>query len=311
MFVKCDYLQKLIKYWVNTCFLLMLSIPSFWLQAAEVTPSHVYQLTDHLLADIKLIRKFENVKTVAKIPQVQSNKTPLHVYSKSLEVRTKIIYLQTKYQFKNLPVTEIPLREISLTDLYETVEQLHQAVREIKLSLGITQEAEVPFYPDKTPANVYENLWQASYYLDALVGAISADLVYRNVLYAIQDAKALAAQLELDLQQSDIALLDEVIPKQANIEGFKNLYRLARVERKLKIPAVAVRTFPSSVITHSDVFDTTNNILAELVRIKIAAGVKNTRKVLEPTVGKQTRDVFQKMQVLGLCLEMLEKHITL
>lgn len=287
----------------------LFAILSFNLNASQKTPSHVFQLTDHLLADIKLIRKFENVKSVAKIPEVQSNKTALHVYSKSLEVLTKIIYLQTKYQLDSLQTTEIPLKEISQTDVYKVVEKLHEAVREVKQSLGITQSIEAPFYPDKTHANVYENLWQASYYLDALVGAISADLVYRNVLYAIQDAKALAKKLDLEVKLSSFELQDQVIPKQANIEGFKNLYRLAKLERRLKLKAVAVRTFPSTVITPSDVFDTTNNILAELVRIKIANGVANTRQTLELTNGKQPRHVFQQMQILGEYLDALAQHI--
>ncbi len=309
MSVILDSILGNLKKYVKVMLIALLVLPSTILIAAEKTPSHAFQLTDHLLADIKLIRKFENVKSVAKIPEVQSNKTALHVYSKSLEVLTKIIYLQAKYQLTSLEITEIPLKEISPDDVYQVVDKLHKAVREVKQKLGITQTIEVPFYADKTSANVYENLWQASYYLDALVGAISADLVYRNVLYAIQDVEALAAKLELKIKHSDIALQDKVIPKQANIEGFKNLYRLARLERKLKLKAVAVRTFPSTVITPSDVFDTTNNILAELVRIKIAAGVTNTRQALEPTQGKQPRDVFNKMQVLGEYLEAIEQHI--
>ena len=295
MSVKFSCVLRCLKNYMGMVLISLLAILPFNLNASQKTPSHVFQLTDHLLADIKLIRKFENVKSVAKIPEVQSNKTALHVYSKSLEVLTKIIYLQTKYQLDSLKTTEIPLKEISQTDVYQVVEKLHEAVREVKQGLGITQSIEAPFYPDKTHANVYENLWQASYYLDALVGAISADLVYRNVLYAIQDAKALATKLGLEVKLSSFELQEQVIPKQANIEGFKNLYRLAKLERKLKLKAVAVRTFPSTVITPSDVFDTTNNILAELVRIKIANGVANTRQTLELTNGKQPRHVFQQM----------------
>jgi hypothetical protein len=309
MLVTLDYAMDCIKKYLKVMLILLSALQSASLMAAEKTPSHVFQLTDHLLADIKLIRKFENVKSVAKIPEVQSNKTALHVYSKSLEVLTKVIYLQTKYQVSNLQTTEIPLKEISQTDVYQVVEKLHEGVRQVKQGLGITQVIEAPFYQDKTHANVYENLWQASYYLDALVGAISADLVYRNVLYAIQDTQALAAKLDLKVERSDFALHDTVVPKQANIEGFKNLYRLAKLERKLKLKAVAVRTFPSTVITPSDVFDTTNNILAELVRIKIANGVANTRQTLELTRGKQPRHVYQQMQILGEYLEALEKHI--
>lgn len=279
------------------------------LHAFEKTPSHVFQLTEYILADIKLIREVENIQTIAKTPEVQTNKTPLHVYSKSLEVRTKVIYLQNKYQLENLEDIEIPLKDITPTDVYDTVSELHAAIQQVKKSLGIAQSSDIELKMGKTPANVYENLWQASYYLDALVGAISPDLVYRNVLYAIQDAKALAAKLGVQIERAQVKVQQQVIPKQTNIEGYKTLYRLARLERKLLIDAVAVRTFPSTVITPSDVFDTTNNILAELVRIKIAVNVANAREMLQLTRGKQARDVLQQMRVLGQYLDAIEQHI--
>ncbi|MGB1236626.1 MAG: hypothetical protein ACPG4U_00370 [Pseudomonadales bacterium] len=277
--------------------------------ASQVTPSHVFQLSEQLLSDIELIRHAQGIYSQAKEPEVQIDKVPLQVYVKSLEVRTKVIYLQRKFSQQPLAVKEVPLRALHSQDVFNSVTSLLEALQPIKAKLKIENSAQAPYVAGKTPANVYENLWQASYSLDELVGSISPNLVYRNMLYALEDTKMLAASLNVTLNDQVPPVTENVKPIAPNIEGYKNLYRLARIERKLSLPAVGVRPFPSGEISPSDVFDTTNNILAELARLKVARAVTEPHGALALPSGKRPADVLEKMRLLGRYLDSIAQRI--
>lgn len=277
--------------------------------ASEITPSHVYQRSEQLLLAVQQIRSAEKITAKAKVPSVQIDKSPLQVYVKSLEVRTKVAYLQRKYKLQPLPAVDIPLRNIAPKEVYQSLAQLQFALQPIQQRLGVETLPQVPFIKGKTPANVYENLWKVSYSLDELVGSISPNLVYQNMLYALEDTRAIAQKLNVGLISKGRKITENVNPISPNIEGFKNLYRLARIERKLKLKAVKIRPFPSGEISPSDVYDTTNNILAELVRLKVAQGITEQHSTIELPQNKRPADVLEKMRLLGVYLESIEQTI--
>ena len=59
-----------------------------------VTPSDVYQQAEWAIAEINNIRLHMKVTDIPRVPGVQVNKKPLHVYAKSLEVLEKIARIQ-------------------------------------------------------------------------------------------------------------------------------------------------------------------------------------------------------------------------
>ncbi|MCG8426387.1 MAG: hypothetical protein MI754_03410 [Chromatiales bacterium] len=283
---------------------------SFAAQAETITPSHVYQASQQLINDIKLIREHSNVTTSAKVPGLQTHKLPLHAYTKSLEVRAKVGRLQKKHNLPAITAAEIPLKKLTPGDVLESIEVLLAETDKIKQALNINQLApSVPFEPGKTSSNVYENLWAASYLLDDLVGPINPNLVFRNVQYALNEVAIIANKLNIALPDKPPARQSDIKPKHPNIAGFKNLYRIARVERKLDIAPVRVSNFPEGKIAPADVYDTTNNILAELIRLKVHMGATAQRSSLPVPENKKPADVLMQMQLLGSCLETLEQNI--
>jgi hypothetical protein len=72
---------------ITLLFSLMFGSASF----AEISPSHVFQKASELEQQLIKLRAFEKISDTPKVPSVQVGKLPIHVFSKSLEVRDKLV----------------------------------------------------------------------------------------------------------------------------------------------------------------------------------------------------------------------------
>ena len=70
--------------------------------------------------------------------------------------------------------------------------------------------------------------------------------------------------------------------------------------KRFRVPA-----FPAGKITPSDVFDTTNLLIAELVRVKVHLGLTTPRAEVPVPEGKKPEHVLAQMQLIGTNLDQL------
>lgn len=287
-------------------FLLFLFFSLFGVTAfADIVPSHVFQKASILERQLIKLRAFEKITDTPKVPSVQVGKLPIHVFSKSLEVRDKLARLQTKYGLPVMSEKSMPLRKITPLDAFEVVDEMVEALSKVLSQKGISVSTDdIAFEEGKTPSNTYEKLWQVSYLFDALVGPIDPKLVYANVMVAKADLTLIAEKLGKSMitgAEPEAGTL----PHHSNIEGFRNLYRLAKLERKLGIPAVRVADFPIGKIEPSDVYDMIKNISVELVRIKVKLGI--TTQSPSPVVieGKTPSHILAELKNFGKTLDAL------
>jgi hypothetical protein len=95
------------------------------------------------------------------------------------------------------------------------------------------------------------------------------------------------------------------LPHHSNIEGFRNLYRLAKLERKLGITAVRVADFPIGKIEPSDVYDMIKNISVELIRIKVKLGITTPSPSPVVIEGKTPAHILAELKNFGKTLDAL------
>ena len=237
------------------------------------TPNHVFQAADNIAENIAQIRRAQNINVEPRTPGVQIAKTPLHAYTKALELFEKVTRYQQLLGLSVATIPSLPNKKVTPTDVLALANQISEQLNVINQHLGVrvTPSAQLPV--GKTPSDVYENFWRSSYLMDSLVGAISPTFVYRNTqrietaLIAI--ARKLGKNTNIELPQK----VQGKKPIDANIEGFKVLYQLVALEKQLDLPALRVPGFPAGKISPSDVYDTTNNIIAELTRINVKLGL--------------------------------------
>ena len=273
-------------------------------QANTQSPSHVYQMAAQLENELLALRKAKAITEKTPQPAVQKNKKPLHVYAKAIEVRNKLIKLQTNLNIKPLKTLPLPSFTASPVDVFAVVAPLTKAMKQLNRSKKI-KATWAPFVSGKKPSQVYRKLWQVSYLFNGLVEPINPNLVYRNAAQTVAELEVIAAKLKVTppAQNKKEHLDAKLTPYDVNVEGFKNLYRLAKLQRALKMEPMFAPSFPIGKITPSEAYDTTNNILVEITRIKLALRIKSILPQLETPVGKKPGDVLVQLRRAGQLID--------
>ena len=275
-------------------------------QANTQSPSHVYQMAVQLENELLALRKAKAITEKTPQPAVQKNKKPLHVYAKAIEVRNKLIRLQTNHNLKPLKTLPLPSFSASPADVFAVVAPLTKAMKQLNRSKKIKAKW-APFVGGKKPSQVYRKLWQVSYLFNGLVEPINPNLVYQNAAQTVAELEVIAAKLKVTPSAQNIKEHHEakLTPYDVNVEGFKNIYRLAKLQRALKIEPVYPPNFPIGKITPSEAFDTTNTLLVEITRIKLALKIKKPIKQLETPSGKKPADVLEQLQHAGHLIQSI------
>ena len=129
--------------------------------------------------------------------------------------------------------------------------------------------------------------------------------VFRNVKVIQEEIKQIAARLQKSTAVTEVSRIDGKRPEDVNIVAFRALYRVALLQRKLGMKVLDAPRFPSGKITPSDVYDSTNLIKAELVRIKVDQGVTTPQAEVPEESGKTPSDVYQQMRRVEMMLQQL------
>lgn len=274
-------------------------------QAVANTPNHVYQAVDNLADNIVVIRNHLNVEQNSRQPGVQIAKTPLHAYTKGLEVYEKVIRFKQSRNISTKPLPILPNKNVLPADVLQLVKNISSELKDVSNQLGVkyTESAKLP--SAKTPSDVYENMWRTSYLMDGLTGAISPRYVYRNTLRIEKSLNVIAEKLGVSLNVTGGDVPKGKKPLDANIEGFKVLYKLVALEKKLKMTPLRVSGFPAGNISPSDVYDTTNNILAEMTRINVALSLPSPPDATVDLEKVTPNNVVQKFKIIQQQIDIL------
>ncbi|MGB1238783.1 MAG: hypothetical protein ACPG4U_11275 [Pseudomonadales bacterium] len=241
--------------------------PSF----AAVTPTDVYHQATLINTQINALKKANAPNFQPRVPGIQLGKTPLHVYGKSLELMEKIQRYQVQHQLPQLTLPQLPSKRVKpksvLKLLEQTQVQLDSILRANNIAVDLTAiKAQTK---SRTPSDVYEKIWQASFAMDALVAAIKPADVMRNAHMIEAALVQVAERRGRKMSLPAIQQFSGKKPADVTLQLHKLLYRLAKLERKLKLKPLIVPAFPAGKIKPEDAYDVTGNVLADLTRIAI------------------------------------------
>ncbi|MCP4702897.1 MAG: hypothetical protein GY862_39455 [Gammaproteobacteria bacterium] len=282
-------------------------------QAVEwggTTPSHAYQCTEDLISEIDILREGIGLTDIPIDPEPQTNKTPIHVYGKALEVMEKISRSERKLGMAPVRVGQIPLKELTPKDVLQLCNTLLLELEKMKGQLAIDDKIEkAEFVGAKTPANVYENFWRASYMLDGLTGPITSNYVFRNIKYLQDELELIATKLGVTLALEAPKAKGRKRPKEVAQQGFLALFKVTNMENRLGMETAGVPDITLVRITPSDVYDITNVLMAELVRVKVFLKIQLTREEKALPTGKRPNHAFAEMQLVVRNISKLIKAV--
>jgi hypothetical protein len=296
---------------LSFCFIIFLAIGSLAQAQSEVTPSHVYQASQELIAEIELLRSKLTIRDYPPNPEPQEDRSPIHAYAKSLEVLLKLIWIEQKYGIAPSPLGQIPVKAVISKDVLEVVNILLDEVRRIKAELRIKSKADKPPYREgKEPSDVYNNLSVASSLLDGVVGrSLSFNDVYRNTEYVIDEMSFIANKLGVTLDHKPPVAKRRKLPKDIAQQVYLAVNRIIDLQENLKMNASNVPRLTMVRITPSEVYDATSVLLAELVRIKHYLKIETPYRVRSLPFAKRPADVFANMRLTNKNLHTLNTKV--
>ena len=275
----------------------------------NITVSHVYQATVNLISEVVILRNAMNVTDSPGKIAFRHHQTPIHAYAKSLEVMQKTARIQKRLGMIPVDVRHIPVKPLTLIDLYDAVKAIIEEVRRIKRQMIVRHDIELaPFVGGRTPSHVYEKLLHASLLLDGLVGrSTTPNDVYVQVLRVHDEMNLIAAELQVSLDVDPPIVEHVKQPMAVAQQVVRAAYKLVDVQTRLGMDASNVPNFMLANVTSSDVLDVTNFLLAEVARIKAHLNIQLTASRPHDAEKMTTTDVFARVLLVIRNLEIIGK----
>ena len=275
----------------------------------QITPSHVYQATQNLIAEIHVLRDAMGIVDYPPEAEPQDDRAPVHVYAKTLEVMKKISRAQRRLGMDPGKVGQIPVKEIVPGDVLASVETLVWEVRRTKAQLVIEDEiTPTPFEGGKTPSTVYKALGDASFLLDGLVGRpIAPTDVFSNVIQIQEEMELIAAKLKVALELDPPVVEGRKRPQDVAQQVLRATYKTINLETRLGMDASGVPNLTLVRVTPAEVYEATNVLLAEMVRIKTHLGINLPRETTADARNKNPTHVFAQVLLVIRNLDILAK----
>ena len=276
---------------------------------SDITPSHVYQATSDLIAEIEIVRDAMGVTVYPVEAEAAEDRAPIHVYAKSLEVLEKISASQKRLGMKPAKIGQIPVKQIGAKDVYRSVQHNIAEMRRMKAQLVIEDEiVPTPLDGGMTPSDVYEHLGDASFLLDGLVGhPTDPNDVHTHLVYLHDEMELIAAKLKVALELDPPAVNGRKRMKEVAQQVLRATFKVVNLQTRLGMDASGVPQMTLVRVSPAEVFEATNILLAEMVRIKAHLGIDLPRVEHAPSRNKQPRDVFAQALLLIQNLDALAK----
>ena len=258
------------------------------------TPSEVSRAVEDLVAEIAILREELGVSDYPPQAELQEERSPVHVYAKTLEVLSKVVRAQRRFGVPEAQPSEMPFKEVNSGDVLANVEYITDEIRKIKTQMAIEGEIEpVALVGGLSLSFVYKNLADASFLLDGLGGRpLTPNDVYGNCTHILAEMGLIATELGVSLDPELPEVGEEKRPKEVAQQVLRATYKVINLQTVLGMDASGVPSLTLVRVTPSEVFDSTNMLLAEMARIKFHLGVDERRQSSAEPTGKRPMDSF-------------------
>ncbi len=276
-------------------FILIISITALFSIEGK-TLSDVYTQAHLLKQKIIYLRDKANITERLPIVGKQKAKAPRHVLQKSLEVLSKINRYRVNNKYGEISIPNYPSRKITPSDVYIHVKRLNEEVSPF-CSKEFLDSLEEKIFIGMTPSNVYKILWEVSLGFDKLlgVGGFTPVDVYEQSETIVAIAKFLR-QSQGGFDKVERPKVKEGLhPNHALNTSYQLLGKIAKVQKKLWIKPTKVPPKVYKVTTPTHVYDSLQNIIAEMQRLKTRIGVERYFEHKQTIADKTPSDIVANL----------------
>ncbi len=262
--------------------------------AGVKTPSDVYSESIVLKQLVEVLRAQNKIDEPLRELEIQKNKLPRHVLQKTIEILRKVDKYREIHEMGAITVPPVPPRDITPQDVYNNVVRLKQ---EVAYLLKVKKKFTFQQFYNKTPSDVYRELWRISIGFDALLGqGFTPTDVYAQTQQVVDVIKF----LRFSQREKDKVVVPErkanQHPNHALYKSIELIDKIHAVEKKLWMEAVPVPKIEQKVISPTEVYDSLQTVIAELNRISRRLGMERSFKLKMPKDKKTPSDVVQNLE---------------
>jgi len=260
------------------------------------------------VSEIDVLKAHYSPSTITRVPGIQVGKTTVHAYVKGLELLEKIKKFQREKNLPQLNVPALPKKKVRSKHILPLVELALTELRKINATLNLKAKEVKVDTASKTASDLYEKIWQASYLMDALVESITPSDVLNATLRVELGLINIAKRMNKTIEFQNLSSVSGKKSVDVNIALYKLLYKVAELERKLKLKPLVVPAFPAGEILPEDAFDTAGSVIADLTRIALKLKkVEPIGKVEQRSTISTPNDVYAQVVRLNKAVEFLLK----
>ena len=276
------------------------------------TPNDVYALSEFLLNKIATIKDKSGIKLKAKEAPYVYGLKPIYVYVKGIENIEKVEKLKILNGFYPSQIPDSPNTKITPSEVYEIILRLDDELNLLYNSekydyhlVPYREYTDKKAYQDKTPSDVYHNLWQLSYELDTIL----------NQQYTPNETYALASRLKKEVQALATRLLPKPVhvqpkiyetksPRDVFFQSLKLMQQLEQIKQRGNINSVTISIPKSKEITPNSVYNGLRIITGTVSEIHVhynidaeGSGYNNNNNNNNKITNKTPSDVYSIVEM--------------
>ncbi|MBL0708160.1 MAG: hypothetical protein JJW00_03840 [Sulfurimonas sp.] len=277
------------------------------------TSNEVYSLTQSILNKLNIIAQHKGLSLDASLPPYIYGLSPRHVYQKAIESTEKLIRFKEMEGFYKSNIPSQPFREVTPDEVYELVNRIDvtltlilrknydKSIKEYKYLLSKKITA------NKTPSDVYNNLWKISDNIDRLSGST----------YTPNETYILAQKIDRNIDdilnyfqvKNDKISLNEASvksPRDVFNESIKLYETLKKTRRRANIQTQNITIPQEKNITPNSVYNALRIIIASINSFKISYSIAQNKVIDQESVtGKTPTDVYKLVKLSNIKLNKL------
>lgn len=280
--------------------------------ATPKTPSHVYQAVGGVEHEVRALLEADFVDVDDVREATAEQRLPRHVFAKLVEVGEKVALKRRLHGLDDDVKLRMPAKIIAPGDVFEGVAALRAAVDDLVDLYGLAhapsdEAAPSGKMPGKTPGDVYARLSALGVLFDRgfqpatvpndvfrVAAAVKAETVLLAKALGVEgEAPAVRASGKKPAQVHRLAIdfsgaLAKLAAARADIAPTGGVFAPAAIE---------------GAVTPAQVRDALNVVLADLMEIRLKAGVDAPLQLAAPPVGKTPSDVFAELHSALLLID--------
>jgi len=306
------------------------------------TPTDVYMQTEKIIAEINFLRQTQREHINIIKPKPKKGQRPNHALYKSIELIEKLSNAQKKLWIKPVPIPKVKQRVISPTEVYDSLQTVTAELNRISRRLGVERSfslkqtkdkrtpgdvvqnleyaialmpsfnfnVELNQYPkislNKTPSDVYDNLWKISYELDSIL----------NIDYTPNETYLLAKKIQYDINSLSKFFLKKNLhveiktrhskkPSDVYDQSLLLLDNLQTIKDRANMISAKTTIPKDRIITPTSVYNALRIVSATIAEVRVYFDIQEDQGEFSQSTGKTPSDVYSLVEAANTQISKL------